>query len=111
MEPYNNSPKSFEEGMINKLKDSKIIEPVRIGQILDLLISSTKYESIKLELKKRINNYDANSMSAINGSFSFKDPLESWLNYQSVTITIAVSAEKYKISDLKILERFYRGII
>jgi hypothetical protein len=50
-------------------------------------------------------------MSAINGSFSFKDPLESWLNYQSVTITIAVSAEKYKISDLKILERFYRGII
>lgn len=40
-------------------------------------------------------------MDCMPGYVNFKNLLNGWLDLQSVTINVTVSAAKYKISDLK----------
>lgn len=56
---------------------------------------------MKKELIDVIDNYDFKRMSPINNRKTFCSILESYQDYQSVTINIAVSAAKFNISNLK----------
>lgn len=56
---------------------------------------------IKTEITDIVNNYDYESMVPHDGRSSFEDLLKSYLNLQSTIINVAVSAAKYRISDIK----------
>lgn len=65
-------------------------------------------DDFKKELVDVIKNYDYNSMSGLSNCKNFKDLLTEWQDLQSTVINVAISAAKYKISDLK---KRYRKIL
>lgn len=58
-------------------------------------------EGMTKELHDLIKNYNFNEMSPRSGGILFKSLLEDWQSLQSVSINIAISAAKFKISNLK----------
>lgn len=64
------------------------------------------------QLRDVLLNYNFDKMSGGETSMSFQDLLSEWQSLQSTTINIAVSAAKFKITDLKKdSERFLKSSI
>ncbi len=65
------------------------------------VISVLDDESFKTELNNVIASYDFSSMMPKEGTMSFSELLNDFLNLQSMQVNVIVSAAKYRITDLK----------